>query len=245
MTRLVPALVLLTSIGVPVTTDPGPIPTCNGERATHVLVEFGTAHLYGAWEEAGVDVQANEDDLLRGTVGHDVLVALVATDDGGIVSDPFPASHNPDNLPTAGDTICARGTDQHGSDVIYASIGQPDWIDTGAGSDDIYAGGGGDIVYAGPGTDFIWGYQTGDGVTQRIFGGRGQDHNYVGAGTGTVRVRGGAAPADVLGGGDHVHPCGRVSDIVRSGIEYVGTETALGLPPQDAADPCAYQFRNF
>ncbi len=244
MKRGFPVLVLvLAGLAVPAAqADPGPIPTCGGERATHVLVGFHPedAEPYQSWADAGVSVVTEPDGALLGTTDHDVLVALVSTFGGGIISDPFPASDNPDTLPTAGDTICAGAAD----DVIYASRGKRDVIFSGGGQDDIYAGGGGDLVKAGAGTDFIWGFKTGPNQTQHLYGGSGQDHFYVGAGEGRVVVDGGPSPTDVNGGGDHIHPCPINSpgqDIDATNIEYIGPESAFTNDPNN---PCTYQQRS-
>lgn len=233
---------------------PGPVPVCNGEQATHVLVaqtetvqssEIAEAVApYQEWADQGVVVVANQDAALRGTPGHDVLVALVSTNSGGFFGLIGAPSKN--SSPTAGDFMCSGvpGAD----DIYYGTRGFGDVIlDTGGGSDDIYLGGGdGDLVRAGAGIDFIWGFKVLAGHTQRIFGGPDLDHNYVGAGRGSVIVDGedGGDPSQA-GGGDHIHPCKNLQGITAIDIEYIGTEVGLGKPPNEAADPCAYQFRNF
>lgn len=192
--------------------DPGPIPVCNGEQATAVLVKFGTASDYSAWEAQGVDVQEQSDNLLRGTVGHDVLVSLVSTNSGGFASDPFPGSST-NQVPVEGDFVCSFL--ENSDDVYYLSKGRSDWVYDAGGSDDYYLGGcllegdgvegdrGCDVLYdmgaPGPnsrvsnvdGRDQIWGFTVPAGRRQRIYNADSWGHIYVGRGPGKVSVDGG------------------------------------------------------
>lgn len=267
--------------------DLGPIPVCNGEQATHVLIgeingdpskggfyvvtkdgllgaldkfpsredaAAAATALYQPWADAGVNLYVNEDAFLGpGTLGHDVLVALVSTNHGGFVSDN---SRDLGIRPDAGDSMCAQNGVS--DDVVYAARFKGDYISTGAGSDDIYAGGGEDVIRAGAGVDFIWGYNVAAGETQKIFSGGGQDHHYVGRGGGDVEVTAGKPGQAVCphhgpcAPGDHIHECPNdpdtvvdtgleaknFHDIYTTGIEYWGPEALLGNPAP--FDPCAY-----
>lgn len=237
-------------IGSVTTVDQVPvelIPTCFGERATIVGVELGTEDQYADWEVAGVDVQANEDEAFLGTTGHDVIVALVSTNSGGIISDPAPASSNPETLPTAGDSICMKNG--KADDVVYASKFQADKISTGPGQDDIYTGGGADIVRAGGGEDFIWLQSPGEGNRQKVFGGGGIDHVYAGKNPDGRGIFFNGGPGD----DDMIHPCPRPfgPEVRFAGetaslreFDIVKVESIRDEPPDKAVDPCAYQSKS-
>ena len=209
------ALAAVTLAGVVATSsdsfDPGPIPTCNGEQATIVGVAQGTDSDYDAWAAQGVDIQSNEDELFVGTTGHDVMVALVSTNSGGLVSDPFPASPT-NQVPTDGDSMCSFLT--KADDVYYASRGRGDFIFDAGGSDDYYLGGckldgegvPGDracdtMIDIGPpgslagefssDSDSTWTFFVPKGRTTRLTETEAMNHNYVGLGPGKVVVDGG------------------------------------------------------
>lgn len=249
---------------------PGPIPTCNGEQATHVLVEHGTVGNYQEWIDAGVNVVSDPDNAFRGTWGHDVMVSLVETSAGGFISEPLKTPTSP--KPTAGDFMCSAvpGAD----DIYYATHGRSDVIIDSGGGNDLYFLGGCDLEGEGsPGdrkcdrlvskggghddTDRIWGFTVPKGRTQRIVLDDSMDHVYVGRGAGKVFVSAAGAPTHVNGGGDHIHPCPFNNDerknisgletftkykITAVDVEYFGSEAAF-LPLNQVNDPCAYQAR--
>ena len=275
MKRAALALLAVVAVGAGVVltddSDPGPIPTCNGEPATHVLVKHGTVGDYQEWTDAGVNVVSDPDNAFRGTWGHDVMVSLVETNAGGFISEPLKTPTSP--KPSAGDFMCSFL--KNSDDIYYATHGRADVIIDKGGSDQYYLGGcqlegegsPGDRkcdVTRSSGDDHdnvnsYWGQQVPRGRVQKLFEGDGMDHNYVGKGQGTVRIDGGDAPAHVNGGGDHVHPCpvnssdpkylsglegGFTKDkIVTTDIEYFGPESEF-LPLNQVNDPCAYQQRD-
>lgn len=213
---------------------PGPIPECNGEQATRVLVEFGHEADYAAWAAQGVRVQTNLDNVLKGTPGHDVLVSLVETQTGGFYNKAHYQSQKI-NPATAGDFMCSYlvGSD----DAYYATPGYSDFIFDADGGDNYFLGGcrlegegspgdrGCDVMisegHAGSnddGRDQVWGGFVPKGRVQVFTEGIAWAHNYVGAGPGKViihgggcEVRSGGSFVDCVGnvpaGGDHVHPC--------------------------------------
>lgn len=250
------ALMLAVELGAHVAVDtmavdPGPIPTCFKEQATHVLVEWkGNAAdslaPYQAWIAAGVSVQANDDELLLGTEGHDVLVALVETHSGGFVSNPAPASSQ--NPPAAGDFACSFLVDA--DDIYYMNKGRGDKVFDASGSDDYYLGGceldgkgspgdrrcdlmidkGEGGVYTGDfrgHSDAVWTHFVPAGRTTVLREGPAQTHNYAGRGPGKVIIYGGdcfvhvdhvrvPCEGNVKADGDHVHPCPVTDDILTS-----------------------------
>jgi len=253
---LTAALVLGVAIAVSVApSDPGPIPTCDGEQATIVGVAPGTAQFYAAWEEQGVDVQDFPEGLIRGTTGSDVLVGLVATAEPRVgTGNGFyaggSASIGPASQDRQGDLMCGYGD---GFDIYYGGRGA-DRIFDFSGDSHIYLGGctssdvGCDYVEAGDGLDKVWGYRVPAGRTQIIDTGGGWDHNYIGLGRGKIIVDGGPCTAPtggtcvgvVPGNGDHIHPCPTSDRVGRrmtiTDIEYVGPSAPFG----DHNNPCQY-----
>src|SRR3990167_8048362 len=131
-------IALLGFVRLTTSPDPGPVPTCNGETATHVLVKEGTEGDYLAWTAAGVIVSSHPDQKLQGTSDHDVLVSLVDTKSGGIIGAPDNNKRPEDGGPTTGDTMCGLATD--GKNLYYGTR-FPDTIIDADGDSDIYAGG--------------------------------------------------------------------------------------------------------
>lgn len=297
-------------------TRPGPIPTCNGEQATRVMVaeltqlnkgvvadtpdgrigpfptvaEARAAAIepYADWTAAGVKVIAAMDAAFAGTVGHDVMVSLVSTKAGGFVGDPFPKSAT-NQPPVAGDFLCSFLL--HSQDIYYLGGFSDVVIDEG-GADGYWMGGcalegegspgdrGCDVLFDNGNSDSVggifgdnrddtFGFTVPKGRIQRLNGGIGWNHFYVGRGAGKVIVSGGGCEVNIDGqtvscvghvpnGGDHIHPCKGDQDqvflpggdqftrdgITSTGIEYVGPEIAgPNLPPADIANPCAYEFK--
>lgn len=184
-----------------------------GPFLTRELAVAAAQDRYLPWLEEGVQVVVEPDAGLVGTDGHDVLVSLISTEDGGFIGKTFVKSQK--KPATAGDFMCSFLEE---SDDLYYAASRADYIEDHGGADDYYLGGcalegegvPGDrecdvLIDSGPvgpfgkpqfsepdGRDRVWGLTVPKGRIQRITTGDSFGHHYVGKGPGKVIIDGGA-----------------------------------------------------
>ncbi|MFH1330789.1 MAG: calcium-binding protein [Actinomycetota bacterium] len=171
-------------VALPVPAGALDMPSCNGEKATHVVdVPPGTRFLGTAGDD--VIVGTGDSDVIYGRGGSD----LICAGDG-------------DDLVVAGrgnDTVYGEGGDdllfgKRGRDVLYGGAGN-DQIDGEIGQDWVYGGDGQDVLYGGAARDRVYGGEGND----VLYGGDEPDHLYGEAGADRLF---GEGDLDRLLGGD-------------------------------------------